>query len=138
MIVLLTHPVVININAKCLQEGLNAHDYGTNEKQEVDLLRHFNVPKIPPIITPAVLVDKAGVVLLWSLPEVLSPHFQALNPINAMLACSVTKPKADGTWCMVHSNFEGVDIHGCLNFSPAWFQQGRNVSCPNISLSRYC
>ncbi|KAF8833721.1 hypothetical protein BDN67DRAFT_985833, partial [Paxillus ammoniavirescens] len=78
-----------------------------------------------------ILVDKAGVVLLWSLPEVLSSNFQdlmweALNPINAMLACSVAEPKADGTWCMAHDNFEGVEIQGCLNFSPAWFQQGRN------------
>ncbi|KIK73117.1 hypothetical protein PAXRUDRAFT_179217 [Paxillus rubicundulus Ve08.2h10] len=91
-------------------------------------------------MTPAVLVDKAGVVLLWSLPEVLSSHFQdlmweALNPINAMLACSIAEPKANSTWCMVHSNFEGVDIQGYLNFSPAWFQQGRNAStsCPEVS-----
>ncbi|KIK73118.1 hypothetical protein PAXRUDRAFT_57192, partial [Paxillus rubicundulus Ve08.2h10] len=48
MIVLLTNPVIININAKCLQEGLNAHNYGMNEKQKVDLLHHFNMYKILP------------------------------------------------------------------------------------------
>ncbi|KAF8835195.1 hypothetical protein BDN67DRAFT_1015750 [Paxillus ammoniavirescens] len=136
------NPIVIDIDTKRLQEGLNAHNYGTNKKQEVDLLRRFNVPEIPPIVTPAVLVDKAGVVLLWSLPEVLSSNFQdlmweALNPINAMLACSVTEPKADGTWHMAHGNFKGAEIQGCLNFSPAWFQQGRNVSRLNISPSQY-
>ncbi|KAF8834893.1 hypothetical protein BDN67DRAFT_1016050 [Paxillus ammoniavirescens] len=42
------NPIVINIDAKRLQEGLNAHDYDTNEKREADLLRRFNVPEIPP------------------------------------------------------------------------------------------
>ncbi|KIK72445.1 hypothetical protein PAXRUDRAFT_180656 [Paxillus rubicundulus Ve08.2h10] len=76
VIVLLTDPVVVDIDAKHLQEALNAHDYGMNEKREADLLRRFDVPEIPPLLTPAVLVDKAGVVLLWSLPEVLSSRFQ--------------------------------------------------------------
>ncbi|KAF8835737.1 hypothetical protein BDN67DRAFT_1015286 [Paxillus ammoniavirescens] len=130
-------PVVININVKCVQEALNAHDYGMNAKQEADLLRRFNMPEIPPIMGPAVLVDTAGVVLLWSLPEVLSSHFQdlmwgALSPINAMLSCSVSEPMANGTWRIVHGNFDGAEMQGCLNFSPAWFQQGRNMSLPAI------
>ncbi|KAF8836081.1 hypothetical protein BDN67DRAFT_1014980 [Paxillus ammoniavirescens] len=122
------NPIVIDINTKHLQEGLNAHDYGMNEKWEVDLLRRFNVPEIPPIVTLAVLVDKAGVVLLWSLPEVLSSNFQdlmweALHLINAMLACSIAKPKADSTWRTVHGNFEGAEIQGCLNFSRHGFSK---------------
>ncbi|KIK74341.1 hypothetical protein PAXRUDRAFT_176022 [Paxillus rubicundulus Ve08.2h10] len=69
-------PVVININAKRVQEALNAHNYGTNAKREADLLCQFNMPEIPPTMGPTVLIDTAGVVLLWSLPEVLSSHFQ--------------------------------------------------------------
>ncbi|KAF8833311.1 hypothetical protein BDN67DRAFT_986112, partial [Paxillus ammoniavirescens] len=61
VVVVLTSLVVIDINAKHLQEGLNAHDYGMNEKWEVDLLHCFNILEIPPIVTLAVLVDKAGV-----------------------------------------------------------------------------
>ncbi|KIK74395.1 hypothetical protein PAXRUDRAFT_49781, partial [Paxillus rubicundulus Ve08.2h10] len=41
-------PVVINIDAKRVQEVLNAHDYGTNAKWEADLLHQFNMPEIPP------------------------------------------------------------------------------------------
>ncbi|KIK79103.1 hypothetical protein PAXRUDRAFT_162183, partial [Paxillus rubicundulus Ve08.2h10] len=90
----------------------------------------------PPIMTPAVLVDKAGVVLVWSLPEVLSSHFQVNAYCStAWISTDLSGPHADNTWCMVHGNFEGADIQGCLNFSSAWFQQGRNVSCPNISPS---
>ncbi|KIK72408.1 hypothetical protein PAXRUDRAFT_58440, partial [Paxillus rubicundulus Ve08.2h10] len=44
----LISPVVINIDAKRVQEALNAHNYGMNAKQEADLLRRFNVPEIPP------------------------------------------------------------------------------------------
>ncbi|KIK72982.1 hypothetical protein PAXRUDRAFT_179546, partial [Paxillus rubicundulus Ve08.2h10] len=125
-------PVVINIDTKHVQEALNAHNYGTNAKQEADLLHRFNMPEIPPIMGPAVLIDMASVMLLWSLPEVLSSHFQdlmwgALSPINAMLSRSVSEPTANGTWHIVHRNFDGADMQGCLNFSPAWFQQGRNV-----------
>ncbi|KIK72340.1 hypothetical protein PAXRUDRAFT_22102 [Paxillus rubicundulus Ve08.2h10] len=134
------NPVVINNDVKCVQEALNAHNYGTNAKREVDLLRWFNMPEIPPIMGPAVLIDTAGVMLLWSLPEVLSSHFQdlmwgALSPINAMLSRSVSEPTANGTWRIAHRNFDGADMQGCLNFSPAWFQQGRNAStaCPEVS-----
>jgi hypothetical protein len=150
---ILTIPVVVDINAKLLQEALNGHNYGTNEKREVELLCRFKVLEIPPVMTPTVLVDKAGIVLLWSLPEVLSSDFQvggyhselglqlisqnlmweALNPISGMLANSVADPKAKGTWRTAHGNFTSTDTHGCLNFSPAWFQQGRNVSHPHIS-----
>ncbi|KIK74758.1 hypothetical protein PAXRUDRAFT_19562 [Paxillus rubicundulus Ve08.2h10] len=79
-------PVVINIDAKRVQEALNAHDYGTNAKREADLLRRFNMPEIPPIMGPTVLIDTAGIVLLWSLPEVLSSHFQASTACPEVLA----------------------------------------------------
>ncbi|KIK74396.1 hypothetical protein PAXRUDRAFT_51422, partial [Paxillus rubicundulus Ve08.2h10] len=89
---------------------------------------------------PTVLIDTAGVVLLWSLPEVLSSHFQdlmwgVLSPINAMLSRSVSEPTANGTWRIAYRNFDGADMQGCLNFSPVWFQQGRNAStaCPEVS-----
>ncbi|KIK75437.1 hypothetical protein PAXRUDRAFT_172860 [Paxillus rubicundulus Ve08.2h10] len=38
-IAVLILPVVININTKWVQEVLNAHNYGTNEKQKANLLR---------------------------------------------------------------------------------------------------
>ncbi|KIK72409.1 hypothetical protein PAXRUDRAFT_180737, partial [Paxillus rubicundulus Ve08.2h10] len=86
---------------------------------------------------PAVLIDMAGVMLLWSFPEVLSSHFQdlmwgALSPINTMLSRSISEPTANSTWRIVHRNFDGADMQGCLNFSQVWFQQGRNVSLPAI------
>ncbi|KIK71914.1 hypothetical protein PAXRUDRAFT_117038, partial [Paxillus rubicundulus Ve08.2h10] len=89
---------------------------------------------------PAVLIDTAGVVLLWSLPEVLSSHAQdlmwgALSPINAMLSHSISEPTVNSTWHIAHRNFDGADMQGCLNFSPVWFQQGRNASTafPEVS-----
>ncbi|KIK72478.1 hypothetical protein PAXRUDRAFT_105233, partial [Paxillus rubicundulus Ve08.2h10] len=120
-------PVVINIDVKRVQEALNAHDYGTNAKWEADLLHRFNMPEIPPIMGPAVLIDMAGVVLLWSLPEVLSSHVQ----VSAYLS-TAWAPTVNSTWRIAHRNFDGADMQGCLNFSPAWFQQGRNVSLPAI------
>ncbi|KIK75469.1 hypothetical protein PAXRUDRAFT_18978 [Paxillus rubicundulus Ve08.2h10] len=68
MIILLTHPVVININAKHLQEGLNAHNYGMNEKWEADFLYCFNVPKIHPHHDPS-SPGRQG----WGCAAVVSP-----------------------------------------------------------------
>ncbi|KAF8844255.1 hypothetical protein BDN67DRAFT_1008115 [Paxillus ammoniavirescens] len=91
------NPVVINIDAKHLQEALNGHDYGTNAKREADLLRQFNVPEIPPIMGPTVLVDMASVVLLWSLLEVLSSHFQVSAYLStAWAATDVPGPHVGG------------------------------------------
>ncbi|KIK75129.1 hypothetical protein PAXRUDRAFT_76007, partial [Paxillus rubicundulus Ve08.2h10] len=59
----------------------------------------------------------------------------ALSPINTMLSCSISEPMANGTWHIAHRNFDGADMQGCFNFSPVWFQQGRNAStaCPEVS-----
>ncbi|KAG2029199.1 hypothetical protein BDR03DRAFT_1018755 [Suillus americanus] len=124
---------------------ISPKDTGHNEEREARLLE-----RCPPghegtklIDIPATILDASGAIIAWYLLDALTNAtkkeiWAATDLLAPMLKKSV---KADGIW---HTNQEwftprsenDVLTPGCLNLSPAWFQQGHeNQSDPEVSAS---
>ena len=123
--------------------------------REKTLRRDYPLPdRVTTISTPCIIVDVQGIVLAWYLPGILTSSRQvSLSALpdhnrnsdscqNAMLAVReklrlLLRPTQSGsTWRNNPSNFNlGEDlISGSETFSPAWFQQGHDVSASAQSL----
>ena len=59
-----------------MAEAIRPNEYGTKEDREAYLLARFLPPEEWILAELAVLIDAAGIILLWYLPEVLSDEFQ--------------------------------------------------------------
>ena len=96
---------------------------------------------------PCIIIDTQGIIMAWYLPKILSDSRQVgLSPShhikrpnasqNAMLvARQKLRPLLDSSirtrcWRDDLNYFHPgeVSLRGSVNFSPAWFQQGRDVS----------
>ncbi|KAI0943983.1 hypothetical protein AcV7_001922 [Taiwanofungus camphoratus] len=85
---------------------------------------------MPVIKTPVTVVDQHGKILVWHLPDVLSPEHQIWD--NSAMLNQVLKshhPQSEGNWRMKSEYYMNEDqceqfLPGCINLSPAWFQQG--------------
>jgi hypothetical protein len=103
---------------------------------------------------PCIIVDMQGIILAWYCPGILSDSRQvslfALSDRsrkpdtsqNAMLAARekllplLKKSQSGSSWRDEVNNFHpGEGPHGSVNLSPAWFQQGHDVSA---SAHRIC
>ncbi|KAF9234143.1 hypothetical protein BU15DRAFT_79331 [Melanogaster broomeanus] len=122
---------MIDLLAADLNRAIKPHDYGKHEAREATLLA--KVPPGPPEVldSPAIIIDKYGVVLLWYLPGALDVERQRIM----MDASSLVKDALQnscisdtGSWRtdpkLFHSRANG--IRGCVNMSPAWYQQGHS------------
>ncbi|KAG1759843.1 hypothetical protein EV702DRAFT_985920 [Suillus placidus] len=121
---------------------ISPKDTGHNEQREAKLLE-----RCPPghegkklVDKPATILDASGAIIAWYLPDALSDTTQV--EATDLLAPSLEKSvKADGNW-RTHQKWFKQDSEnvgsapGCINISPAWFQQGHeNVSDPEVSAS---
>ncbi|KAG1834753.1 hypothetical protein EV424DRAFT_1267424, partial [Suillus variegatus] len=106
---------------------------GHNEQREARLLE-----RCPPghegkrlVDEPATILDASGAIIAWYLPDALTDTTQVLEK----------SVRADGNWRTNQKWFNrgSEDVGatpGCINLSPAWFQQGHeNVSDPEVSAS---
>ncbi|KAG2351808.1 hypothetical protein BDR07DRAFT_1243241, partial [Suillus spraguei] len=83
---------------------------------------------------PATIIDVSGTIIAWYLPDALTETTQEIRAATDLLGPSLEKSvKADGNWRYNQEWFkqgsENVgSTPGCINLSPAWFQQGHEVS----------
>ncbi|KAG1725110.1 hypothetical protein EDB19DRAFT_1915226 [Suillus lakei] len=114
---------------------ISPKDTGHNEEREEKLLE-----RCPPghegtklVEIPATILDASGAIIAWYLPDALTDATQkeiwaAKDLLAPMLAKSI---KVDGN-CSENDAL----TPGCINLSPAWFQQGhKNQLDPEVSAS---
>ena len=104
----------------------------------------------------AIITTDAGDIITWYLPEMVSNinqvgiHFYdsapdasiqikfwtSLKLIQTSLACGTTS-SADEKMRRTSQQYFRADaeVKGCINLSPSWFQQGRNVRLISISFA---
>ncbi|KAG2354432.1 hypothetical protein BDR07DRAFT_1306163 [Suillus spraguei] len=108
---------------------------GHNEEKEEKLLE-----RCPPghegtklVDKPATIIDASGTIIAWYLLDALTETTQVCNVLKKSV-------KADGNWQYNQEWFkqgsENVgSTPGCINLSPAWFQQGHEVGCDEMGPS---
>ncbi|KAG1721630.1 uncharacterized protein EDB91DRAFT_1088394 [Suillus paluster] len=124
---------------------ISPKDTGHNEEREARLLE-----RCPPghegtklVDIPATVLDATGTIIVWYLPDALMETTQKeILAASELLSPSLAKSvKVDGSWRTNQDWFkpslenDGISP-GCINLSPAWFQQGHeNLSDPVVSAS---
>ncbi|KII83092.1 hypothetical protein PLICRDRAFT_119857, partial [Plicaturopsis crispa FD-325 SS-3] len=113
---------------------------------EASLRQRYPAAQIKPGIigTPMTVVDMHGVILLWYLPgalcknrqETIIEHTARLEPL---LRESVSK-HVGGNWRTDPALYSAADKcvkvpRGCINVSPAWFQQGHDTPDDHLETS---
>ncbi|KAI9431400.1 hypothetical protein H4582DRAFT_2082573 [Lactarius indigo] len=84
-----------------------------------------------PISRPCIIVDMQGVILAWHLPGILNDSRQSeMMAATAKLHPLLEKRRTGTSWRLDPGYFpSGLDGHqGLIDLSPAWFQQGHEVS----------
>ncbi|KAG1738815.1 uncharacterized protein EDB91DRAFT_1082537, partial [Suillus paluster] len=139
------NPIWMQIDIARYSKMISPKDTGHNEEREVRLLE-----RCPPghegtklVDIPATVLDATSAIIAWYLPDALTETTQkeilaASDLLSPSLAKSV---KVDGSWRTNQDWFkpslenDGISP-GCINLSPAWFQQGHeNLSDPAVSAS---
>ncbi|KAG1835375.1 hypothetical protein DFJ58DRAFT_847425 [Suillus subalutaceus] len=139
------NPIQMPIDIARYSKLISPKDTGRNEEREEKLLE-----RCPPghegtklIDIPATILDASGAIIAWYLPDALTDATQneiwaASDLLAPMLEQSI---KLDGIWrtnqqWFTPSSENDVLTPGCVNLSPAWFQQGHeNQSDPEVSAS---
>ncbi|KAG2087461.1 uncharacterized protein F5147DRAFT_658965 [Suillus discolor] len=130
------NPVHLKIDMVRYNESLEKYESGRSEKREQTLLDKFPPAEQVVLRTPSVIIDSGGRIIVWYLPGAMTGMIMtdmqcATNFIGHLLNDSITTRKAT-EWRTHESNFypslDGKITPGCINISPAWFQQGREVS----------
>ena len=99
--------------------------------------------------TPCIIIDLQGIIMAWYLPNILSSARQVgllssncikrpNTPQSAMLVarqklCSLLDSSIHSRcWCddLEYFHLGEESLQGSVKFSPAWFQQGHDVSAP--------
>ncbi|KAG2747996.1 hypothetical protein P692DRAFT_20834277 [Suillus brevipes Sb2] len=139
------NPIQMQIDIARYSRFISPKDTGHNEEREEKLLQ-----RCPPghegtklIDKPATIIDASGAIIAWYLPDTLTGATQKeMLAASEFLGPSLAKSvKADSNWRTNPEWFKQSSddvglIPGCINFSPAWFQQGHeHVSDPEVSAS---
>ncbi|KAG0694471.1 hypothetical protein DFH29DRAFT_880705 [Suillus ampliporus] len=139
------NPIQMPIDIARYSKLISSKDTGHNEEREKKLLQ-----RCPPghegtklVEIPTTILDVSGAIIAWYLPDALTDATQkeiwaASDLLAPMLEESV---KVDGNWrtnqrWFKPSSEDDVLTPGCINVSPAWFQQGHeNQLDPQVSAS---
>jgi hypothetical protein len=134
-------------------EALNKCSNGRIAKYEEALLQKFPHRLEQLLEQPSVILDTAGCIILWYLPDAISPWIQvslfvmtdwpahwptlqakieeATISMGSLLQKSMTGGM-DTKWRIFLGNSHTSDWQqltpGCINLAPCWFQQGWEVS----------
>ncbi|TFK58244.1 hypothetical protein BDN72DRAFT_782361 [Pluteus cervinus] len=100
------------------------------DRKEVGLMEAYpplHEEPYPLQTRPLTIVDKDGNILVWYLPRILFEDrqmaiFNSTSTLEPELAKSFTPEKT--SWRTRRSSFLDGKMPGCINMSPAWFQQG--------------
>ncbi|KAG1721091.1 uncharacterized protein EDB91DRAFT_1256679 [Suillus paluster] len=139
------NPIRMQIDIARYSKIISLKDTGHNEEREARLLE-----RCPPghegtklVDIPTTVLDATSAIIAWYLPDALTETTQkeilaASDLLSPSLAKSV---KVDGSWQTNQDWFkpssenDGISP-GCINLSPAWFQQGhKNLLDPAVSAS---
>ncbi|KAG2352705.1 hypothetical protein BDR07DRAFT_1497803 [Suillus spraguei] len=126
------NPIKIQIDIARYSKLISPKNTGHNEEKEEKLLE-----RCPPghegtkvVDKPATIIDVSGTIIAWYLPDALTETTQKeIRAATDLLGPSLEKSvKADGNWRYNQEWFkqgsENVgSTPGCINLSPAWFQQ---------------
>ncbi|KAG1830856.1 hypothetical protein EV424DRAFT_1314940 [Suillus variegatus] len=116
-------------------DALDKDESGRSETREEVLLNKFPPEEEHLLTTPSVVIDSGGRIIVWYLPGALTSMMMkdihgATHSMSGLLKHSITSGKIS-QWRTHRSNFytspDGMITPGCINISPAWFQQGREV-----------
>ncbi|KAG1743777.1 hypothetical protein EDB19DRAFT_1615747, partial [Suillus lakei] len=120
---------------------ISPKDTGHNEEREEKLLE-----RCPPghegtklVEIPATILDASGAIIAWYLPDALTDATQVCNIY--CYSMDIEDQMVDGNWRTNQGWFNPSSENdaltpGCINLSPAWFQQGHeNQSDPEVSAS---
>ncbi|KAG1868328.1 hypothetical protein DFJ58DRAFT_837967 [Suillus subalutaceus] len=127
-----------NIDIIRYNEALAKRESGMNDAQEEALLTKFPPAENIFLDTPSVVMDSGFRVILWYIPDGLSPWVQndmyaATVSMGDLLKKSVTTRKGSG-WRTHESNFRPAELPGltpgCINIALCWFQQGHECYGP--------
>ncbi|KAG1721814.1 uncharacterized protein EDB91DRAFT_1064239, partial [Suillus paluster] len=122
---------------------ISPKDTGHNEEREARLLE-----RCPPghegtklVDIPMTVLDATGAIIVWYLPDALTETTQEILAASDLLSPSLAKSvKVDGSWRTNQDWFkpssenDGISP-GCINLSPAWFQQGHKVGSHEMAVS---
>ncbi|KAG2127614.1 uncharacterized protein EDB93DRAFT_1096413, partial [Suillus bovinus] len=134
-----------NIDIGRYSKLISPENTGHNQEKEEKLLK-----RCPPghegtrfVDIPATILDVSGTIITWYLPDALTAETQKeIWAATKLLSPSLERSmKVDGNWrtnpewFKHHSEDVGLPA-GCINLSPAWFQQGHeNLVDPEVSAS---
>ncbi|KAG2030970.1 hypothetical protein BDR03DRAFT_877154 [Suillus americanus] len=116
-------------------EALDKDESGQSETREENLFNRFPPEEERFLTTPSVVIDSGGRIIVWYLPGALTTMIikdihGAMHSMSGLLKHSIITSKIT-QWRTNRSNFhtspDGMVTPGCINISPAWFQQGREV-----------
>ncbi|KAG2028697.1 hypothetical protein BDR03DRAFT_882880 [Suillus americanus] len=116
-------------------DALDKDESSRSETQEENLFNRFPPEEEHFLTTPSVVIDSSGRIIVWYLPGALTTMIMkdihgATHSMSGLLKHSITTSKIT-QWRTNRSNFhtspDGMVTPGCINISPVWFQQGREV-----------
>ncbi|KAG1882237.1 hypothetical protein F4604DRAFT_1577679, partial [Suillus subluteus] len=103
---------------------------GRSETREENLFNRFPPEEERFLTTPSVVIDSGGRIIVWYLPGALTTMIMVCFFAHLHVILSYPDVKI-AQWRTHRSNFhaspDGMVTPGCINISPAWFQQGREV-----------
>ncbi|KAK7686465.1 hypothetical protein QCA50_010689 [Cerrena zonata] len=97
------------------------------------------------IVSPQTVVDSEGRILVWALPNLLSPRIQKILEDGAMsqhelLTYELERSREGDSWRWNRLLFRKEapgDINGVFNFSPAWFMVGHQGKVSGLKTSPF-
>ncbi|KAG2111304.1 uncharacterized protein F5147DRAFT_772024 [Suillus discolor] len=130
-----SNAVHLRIDMVRYNDALDKDESGRSENREEILFGRFPPEEERFLTTPSVVIDSGGRIIVWYLPGALTGMmvtdiYGATRSMGGLLRHSITTGKTS-QWRTHQSNFhpslDGMITPGCINISPAWFQQGRET-----------
>ncbi|KAG1837770.1 hypothetical protein F4604DRAFT_1942052 [Suillus subluteus] len=128
-----SNPIQLDLGMIRYNEALHKRSTGMVATHEDSLLEKFPHGPERLLEKPSVILDSAGHIILWYLPDAISPWIQAEMEdatigMGSLLMKSMTSG-LDTQWRTFPGNFHASNRHqltpGCINLAPCWFMQGR-------------
>ncbi|KAG1775260.1 hypothetical protein EV702DRAFT_1199580 [Suillus placidus] len=128
-----SNPIQLDLDMIRYNEALHKCSNGMVATHEDSLLKKFPHGQECLLDKPSIILDLAGRIILWYLPDAISPWIQAkMEEATIGMGPLLTKSMSsapDTQWRTFPGHFHASDCHrltsGCINLAPYWFQQGQ-------------
>ncbi|KAG1721900.1 uncharacterized protein EDB91DRAFT_1256305 [Suillus paluster] len=112
------HLIKLDIDVIRYNEALAKRESGMKDAREEELLARFPPPEKMLLDWPSVVIDSGHSIILWYIPNALSPWVQN-DMYMATLAMGDLLKKS-----IINKESANWRTWGCINITPCWFQQG--------------